>query len=125
MTTLPDREVWRRLDAALALLGIEPAQNQKAMNAMSAARLILAAGEAAMSPDTRHTANESQATILQTVRLPMVGDFAEAMARFQKDNPELMSLDVAVAFILGSYLTDRGYSYPYPPRYMPPIISRS
>lgn len=116
MTALPDREVWRRLNAALVLLGIEPAQNQKAMNAMSAARLILAAGEAAMSPDTRHTANESQATILQTVRLPMGGDIAEAMARFQKDNPELMSFDVAVAFILGAYLTLHGYSDPFSTR---------
>lgn len=116
MTALPDREVWRRLDAALALLGVEPAQNQKAMDALNAARLILAAGESAMSPNARHAASESQALASQIVRLPMGGDFADAMALFQKDNPELMALDVAVAFILGAYLTQHGYSDPFAPR---------
>jgi len=108
---ISDRDVCRRLEAVLDIIGQDACETDTANNLMDAMRTLTLACYLGMQP---HNGGGSGGGKRQVVNLSVMihRDMMDGLRSFAKENPHCEDLPQAVAFILGAYLAQNGYFFP-------------
>lgn len=106
-----DREVCRRLEAVLNIIGQDACETDTANNLMDAMRTLTLACSLAMQPGAGGGGGGEKSKVIN-LSVMIHRDMMDGLRSFAKENPNCEDLPQAVAFILGAYLAQNGYFFP-------------